>query len=160
MVYRHTKCEALDTLIFTADIIPLIWFTAGMTGCQGMLTPPENMIPLLVYVSPGVRVRPVLWFVFHTGALRLITVRCNSHFMNSKKWLRYQRVTSLKTQLGVTSQINKWANTDPGPAGGGIRCLWGVSIPCQPITPTVSPVPWSWMRSYPLSVKVSVQCTV
>jgi hypothetical protein len=30
------------------------------------------------------------------------------------KWLRYQRVISIETQVGVTSQINKWANTDPG----------------------------------------------
>jgi hypothetical protein len=31
------------------------------------------------------------------------------------KWLRYQRVPviSLETQVGVTSQINKWANMDP-----------------------------------------------
>jgi hypothetical protein len=38
------------------------------------------------------------------------------------KWLRYQRVISLETQMqvGVTSQ---------SPAGGGIRCLGGVSIP-------------------------------
>jgi hypothetical protein len=29
------------------------------------------------------------------------------------KWLRYQRVISLETQVGITSQRNKWANTDP-----------------------------------------------
>jgi hypothetical protein len=29
------------------------------------------------------------------------------------KWLRYQRVISLETQVGITSQINKWANMDP-----------------------------------------------
>jgi hypothetical protein len=29
------------------------------------------------------------------------------------KWLIYQRVISLESQVGVTSQINKWANTDP-----------------------------------------------
>jgi hypothetical protein len=28
------------------------------------------------------------------------------------KWLRYQRVISLETQVGITSQSNKWANTD------------------------------------------------
>jgi hypothetical protein len=27
-------------------------------------------------------------------------------------WLRYQRAISLETQVGVKSQINKWANTD------------------------------------------------
>jgi hypothetical protein len=30
-----------------------------------------------------------------------------------KKWLRYQRVISLKIQEGNTNQRNKWANTDP-----------------------------------------------
>jgi hypothetical protein len=29
------------------------------------------------------------------------------------KWLRYQRVISLKIQIGDTNQRNKWANTDP-----------------------------------------------
>jgi hypothetical protein len=29
------------------------------------------------------------------------------------KWLRYQRVISLKTQVGITNQRNKWANTYP-----------------------------------------------
>jgi hypothetical protein len=29
------------------------------------------------------------------------------------KWLRYQRVISLKLQVGNTNQRNKWANTDP-----------------------------------------------
>jgi hypothetical protein len=29
------------------------------------------------------------------------------------KWLRYQRVISLEMQGGITSQRNKWANTDP-----------------------------------------------
>jgi hypothetical protein len=29
------------------------------------------------------------------------------------KWLRYQRVISLKIQLGNTNQRNKCANTDP-----------------------------------------------
>ena len=29
------------------------------------------------------------------------------------KWLRYQRVISLKIQVGITNQRNKWANTDP-----------------------------------------------
>jgi hypothetical protein len=29
------------------------------------------------------------------------------------EWLRYQQVISLETQVGITSQRNKWANTDP-----------------------------------------------
>jgi hypothetical protein len=56
------------------------------------------------------------------------------------KWLRYQRVISLEPQVGITSQRNKWANTDPGYTGGGIKSLGGVSIPCQPVTPAGSPV--------------------
>jgi hypothetical protein len=42
----------------------------------------------------------------------------------------------------------------PGYTGGGIRCQGGVSIPCWSITPALSPVPWSWMQSYPLSKSV------
>jgi hypothetical protein len=57
---------------------------------------------------------------------------------NLFRWLRYQRVVSLETQVGVTSQINKRANTDPWV---GISCLGGVSIPCRPVKPTMSPVP-------------------
>jgi hypothetical protein len=49
--------------------------------------------------------------------------------MSFVKWLRYQRVISLETQVEVKSQMNKWAH-GPGPAGDGIRCLGGVSIPC------------------------------
>jgi hypothetical protein len=29
------------------------------------------------------------------------------------KWLIYQRVISLETQVGIKSQRNKWASTDP-----------------------------------------------
>ena len=29
------------------------------------------------------------------------------------KWLRYQRVISLKIRVGITNQRNNWANTDP-----------------------------------------------
>jgi hypothetical protein len=35
----------------------------------------------------------------------------------------------------------------PGYTGGRIRCLGGVNIPCQPVTYTLSPVPWLWMQS-------------
>jgi hypothetical protein len=57
-------------------------------------------------------------------------------------------------QVGITSQRNRWANTDPGHIGGGIKSLGGVSIPCRPVTLAVSPVSWSRMRSYPLSKSV------
>jgi hypothetical protein len=29
------------------------------------------------------------------------------------KWPRYRTVISLEIEIGITSQINKWANTDP-----------------------------------------------
>jgi hypothetical protein len=70
------------------------------------------------------------------------------------KWPRYTRIISLEIQVGITSQINRWANTDPGHTGGGIRCLGGVSTPCRPVTPAVSQIPSSWMRSHPLSKSV------
>jgi hypothetical protein len=46
--------------------------TAGVTGRQGMLTPPRHLIPSLVF--PEVSVCSVLGFVFPTGFMRLITV--------------------------------------------------------------------------------------
>jgi hypothetical protein len=39
-------------------------------------------------------------------------------------------------------------------SGGGIRCPGGVSIPCLQVTPTVSPVSWSWMQRYTPSKSV------
>jgi hypothetical protein len=30
-----------------------------------------------------------------------------------EKWLRYHSVISLETQVGITSQRNNWANTEP-----------------------------------------------
>jgi hypothetical protein len=36
-----------------------------------------------------------------------------SRYAEDMKWLIYQRVISLETQVGITSQRNKWANTDP-----------------------------------------------
>jgi hypothetical protein len=53
------------------------------------------------------------------------------------KCQRYQRVIDLDTQVGITSQRNKWANTDPGYTGGGIRCPGGVTTPCRPVTTAV-----------------------
>jgi hypothetical protein len=38
------------------------------------------------------------------------------------KWKRNQRVISLEIQVGITNQINKWANTNPRNTSGGIRC--------------------------------------
>ena len=39
-------------------------------------------------------------------------------------------------------EVNGLTRT-PGHTGGGIRCLGGVSIPCRPVTPAVSPIPLS-----------------
>jgi hypothetical protein len=44
-----------------------------MTVRRRMLTPPRQLILSLVY--PGVRVYALLWFVFPTGLMRLMTVR-------------------------------------------------------------------------------------
>jgi hypothetical protein len=30
------------------------------------------------------------------------------------KWPRYRRVISIEIQVGISSQIDKWASTDPG----------------------------------------------
>jgi hypothetical protein len=59
-----------------------IKFNAGVFGGQGMLTPPRHLIPPLVY--PGIRVSPILWFVFPTGFMRLTAVRytCTSTFID------------------------------------------------------------------------------
>jgi hypothetical protein len=55
------------------------------------------------------------------------------------KWLRYQGVISLETQVGITSQRNERANTNSIIyIVGAIRCLGGVSIPYRPVTPAVS----------------------
>jgi hypothetical protein len=39
-------------------------------------------------------------------------VICFIHHVYMIEWLRYQKLISLETQAGITSHINKWANTD------------------------------------------------
>jgi hypothetical protein len=43
------------------------------------------------------------------------TTKCSTSasYLDKMKWLRYQRVISLKIQVRNTNQRNKWANTDP-----------------------------------------------
>jgi hypothetical protein len=57
--------------------VPLGWLELGfmesVTGRQGMLSPPKQLIAPLVY--PEVRVCPILKFLFPTVLMRLITVR-------------------------------------------------------------------------------------
>jgi hypothetical protein len=61
----------------------------------------------------------------------------------------------LKSNQSRNSSRNYKSNTrTPRNTGGGIRCLGGASIPCRLVAPAVSPVPLSWMRSYPLSKSV------
>jgi hypothetical protein len=71
----------LDTLILITDLVFffLMGLTAGVTGLQGMPTPPRHPIPPLVY--PEVSVCPILRSVFPTGLMRLITVRYLCHFI-------------------------------------------------------------------------------
>jgi hypothetical protein len=51
----------------------------GVTGRQGMLTPPRHLIPPLVY--PEVSVCHILRFVFSTGLTKLMTVRYSCYFI-------------------------------------------------------------------------------
>jgi hypothetical protein len=68
-------------------------------------------------------------------------------------WLRYQRVISLETQVGITSRRNKWVNTDPRIYVGG------VSIPIS--TCHTHREPSSIIMNAELSaVEVSVSSTV
>jgi hypothetical protein len=45
------------------------------------------------------------------------------------KWLRYQTVISLQTQVGVTSQRNKWANMEPRTCQRWDHVSWGCKHP-------------------------------
>jgi hypothetical protein len=80
----------------------------------------------------------------------------NSIYM---KWLRYQRVISLKIQVGNTNQRNKWANMDPR-----IYRRWD-QVPRRSKHPLLFDhtrcEPSSMIMNAELSaVKVSVSCTV
>jgi hypothetical protein len=68
----------------------------------------------LIYLNIELKIKPKVSFIFTRGFL---------------KWTRCRRVICLEIQVGITNQRNKWADTDPGNTGGGIRCLEGVSIP-------------------------------
>jgi hypothetical protein len=45
--------------------------------------------------------------------ISFILSRASLTSLRPMKWPRYQRIISLEIQVGITSQINKWANTDP-----------------------------------------------
>jgi hypothetical protein len=55
-----------------------------------------------------------------------------------------------ETQVEITSKRINLLTRTPRHTRGGIRCLGGVSIPFRLVTLAVSPVSWSWVRSYPL----------
>jgi hypothetical protein len=70
----HTK--PFLTHWFWLQFVSFTWFwiglTAGVTGRQGMFSPPMELIPPLVY--PEVRIFPIFWFVFPTGLVRSMAV--------------------------------------------------------------------------------------
>jgi hypothetical protein len=72
----------------------------------------------------------------------------------SMKWLRYQRMISLKTQVRITRQRYKWVNTNPPDIPEWDQAPRRSKHPLKISHPAVSPVPWSWMRSHPLSKSV------
>jgi hypothetical protein len=56
------------------------------------------------------------WFpssFLHTPLSLHIHVHLGSPHHPCMKWPRYRRVISLEIQVGITSRIHKWANTDP-----------------------------------------------
>jgi hypothetical protein len=71
------------------------------------------------------------------------------------KWLRYQRVISLQTQVGSASQRNEWANTDPRTywRWDKYRMIHGKICITPPINPRLQyqpkarrPEGWYWSR--------------
>jgi hypothetical protein len=68
------------------------------------------------------------------------------------KWLRYQRVISLKIQVGNTNQRNKWANRDPRLYRRWDQVpRWSKHPQLIDHTRREPSSMITWMRSYPLS---------
>jgi hypothetical protein len=63
------------------------------------------------------------------------------------KWPRYRRVISFEIQLGIRSQINKWANTD-------LRKYWEWD---QVPTRSKHPLPTCQTRREPSSIIVNAE---
>ena len=75
------------------------------------------------------------------------------------KWLRYQRVISLKIQVGITNQRNKWANMDPQIYRRWEQVPWRSNHPL--LIDHTRREPSSMIMNVELSaVKVSVSSTV
>jgi hypothetical protein len=74
------------------------------------------------------------------------------HFCEMTKILKSDQ--SQNTSRNYNSEKKDVLTWTPGYTRGGIRCLGWVSILCRMIIFALSPVPWSWMRIYPLSKSV------
>jgi hypothetical protein len=70
--------------------------TEGVTGRQGMFTPPRHLIPPLV--CPEVCVCPTFWFVFLTGLRRLMSVRNLCHYIQVNWVRRYWEINVLQSK--------------------------------------------------------------
>jgi hypothetical protein len=79
--YQSLSCSWHTDLDYGSYRLPdlEIQITAAVTVSQGILTPPRHLIPPLVY--PGVRVCPILWFVFPIELMRSSTVPYLCHFI-------------------------------------------------------------------------------
>jgi hypothetical protein len=99
LLYKPITCEA-DNISLQKDLVSLIkWETEWQMAFH-----PEKCVVIQV-TRVGHRYSVLIPY---RGLGLKIPVKYR--FM---KWLRYQRVISLETQVGITSQRNKWANTDP-----------------------------------------------
>jgi hypothetical protein len=66
-----------------------------------------------VWVCPDVfQWHPTNYYYTSQPVLAKINVKLSFLVFFCMKWLRYQRVISLKIQVGNTNQKKKWANTD------------------------------------------------
>jgi hypothetical protein len=110
----------------------------GLFRLSGSREKKQNYLtPFLLFVinSTLKRTWPFIWKILNSLYPRLIwqslikigMLRClfwrkrlfstqthvNMVFPTMVKWIRYQRVISIKIQVGNTNQTNKWANRDP-----------------------------------------------
>jgi hypothetical protein len=73
-----------------------LWYIQGFVFV-GMLTPPSHLIPPLVY--PEVCVCPILWFVFPTALMVLITVRYLCYFIYKIMHVNLQNIAIISIIL-------------------------------------------------------------
>jgi hypothetical protein len=99
--------------VWTSLILQTMWFVP---------LPIDNLEPFIVHVFQVFYSKPrcqyqgslsKFWKNFHGDIdQRQLWSKPLKDF-DGIEWLRYQRVISLKIQVGNTNQRNKWANTDP-----------------------------------------------